>query len=196
MSYQNAISQIGPLPGSSLAHFFSRCPFADFILNSLFMKAEIITFLLGALPISEVRGAIPFGLAAGLPLGKTLVLAILGNILPVIPILLFLDVVSKWLSQRFVFWKNFFDWLFARTRKHSDTVEKYEALGLAIFVGIPLPMTGAWSGCAAAFIFGIKFWRALLAIIAGILMAAAIVTAVILGAVNLGGLASVLIKKF
>lgn len=160
------------------------------------MKAEIITVVLGALPVSEVRGAIPFGLAAGLPLAKTLVLAILGNLLPVIPILLFLDSVSKWLSQRSARWKRFFDWLFERTRRHSDKVERYETLGLLLFVGIPLPMTGAWSGCAAAFIFGIKFWRALFAIIAGILMAAVIVTAVVLGAVNLGGLAQLVLKKF
>lgn len=155
---------------------------------------EIFTFLLGMAPISELRGAIPFGLGAGLSLSKTLFLAILGNFVPVIPLLLFLEAVSKWLSERSKLFDGFFKWLFARTRRHSDLVERFEALGLILFVGVPLPVTGAWTGCAAAFLFGIRFWRALPAITAGIFMAAAIVTAVVLGAVNLGAITHLFIK--
>lgn len=155
---------------------------------------EWITLLLGMAPISELRGAIPFGISAGIPLGKTLFLAILGNFLPVIPLLLFLEAVSKWLRERSKFFDKFFEWLFARTRRHSDLVGRFEALGLILFVGIPLPVTGAWTGCAAAFLFGIRFRNALPAITLGIFMAATIVTAVVLGAVNLGNLAHFFIK--
>ncbi len=151
---------------------------------------ELIVILLGALPISEVRGAIPVALGLKFPLAKAVGLAVLGNMLPVVPVLLFLNPVSKWLSANFPVFDRFFNWLFARTRKHSDTVEKYEAIGLLLFVGIPLPMTGAWSGCAAAFLFGIRFWRSFWAITAGILIAAAIVTLICIGAINVGGAAS------
>ncbi|HPS39995.1 MAG TPA: small multi-drug export protein, partial [Candidatus Cloacimonadota bacterium] len=72
--------------------------------------------------------------------------------------------------------KRFTDWLFARTRRKGKSIEKYEALGLAIFVGIPLPGTGAWTGAFAANIFGIRFWRSLLFIFIGVLMAACVVT--------------------
>ncbi|MBI5416929.1 small multi-drug export protein [Candidatus Poribacteria bacterium] len=155
---------------------------------------ELIVFLIAALPIAEVRGSIPYGLFNNIPLTTTLVLSIIGNFIPVIPCLLLLESVSNYL-RKYAIWDKFFTWLFARTRKHSDAIEKYEALGLAIFVGIPLPLTGAWSGCVAAFIFGIRFWRAMPAILAGIIMASVIVTLVCLGAINIGSLSGIFTTK-
>jgi uncharacterized membrane protein len=155
---------------------------------------ELITLLLGMAPISELRGAIPFGLSVGLPTAKTIFLAVMGNIIPVIPLLLFLETVSTWLSERSVFFKNFFEWLFARTRRHSKLVERFEILGLILFVGIPLPVTGAWTGCAAAFLFGIRFWRAFLAILLGICMSATIVSTLALGIANFGALTHIFLK--
>lgn len=143
------------------------------------MNADLAVFVLGLLPISEVRGAIPAGLALGLPLKKVLLLSIIGNVIPVIPMLFLFEPVSKRLRKLRIF-KKFFDWFFERTKKKADIIQKYEALGLAIFVGIPLPMTGAWTGCVAATMFKMKFRYAFISIIAGILMAAAIVTAVCL----------------
>lgn len=155
---------------------------------------ELITIILGALPISEVRGAIPYALKMDIPLYKALILSIFGNFIPVIPALLLLEPVSNYL-RKYPIWDKFFTWLFARTRRHSDAIEKYEALGLAIFVGVPLPMTGAWSGCVAAFIFGIKFWRSLIAITAGIIIAAIIVSFVAVGAINLGAITGIFTKS-
>jgi uncharacterized membrane protein len=146
--------------------------------NIIYSK-ELLVFLLGALPISEVRGAIPAGLAFGMPLAKTLLFSITGNILPIVPMLFFFEPVSNQL-RKFRLWKGFFDWFFERTRKKSDIIQKYEALGLAIFVGIPLPMTGAWTGCVAASMFKIKFRYAFISIACGVFMAAAIVTVVCL----------------
>jgi uncharacterized membrane protein len=143
------------------------------------MTSEALVLLLAVLPISEVRGAIPAGLAMGMPLNKVLLLSIVGNALPVIPMLFLFEPVSNRLRQ-FRLWRRFFDWFFQRTKNKSDIIQRYEALGLAIFVGIPLPMTGAWTGCIAATMFKIKFRYAFVAIIAGILMAAAIVTGVCL----------------
>ncbi|MFH1644929.1 MAG: small multi-drug export protein [Candidatus Omnitrophota bacterium] len=141
------------------------------------LPKELITFILGALPISELRGAIPFGLAAGLELKKVLLLAIIGNLVPIVPILFFLRPVSDFL-RRFSVFKRFFDWLFERTRKKSELIEKYEALGLILFVAIPLPVTGAWTGCIAASLFKIRLRYAALAITTGVLIAAAIVTTI------------------
>ena len=147
------------------------------------------TILLSATPISELRGAIPIAIGIyGMGPIDAYILAVIGNMLPVIPLLLFLDPVSTYL-RRFKMWDIFFSWLFTRThRKHSERFERYGTLALIIFVAIPLPVTGAWTGCAAAFVFGIKFRHALLAIFSGVMIAGVIVTLVTLvgiGAINL-----------
>lgn len=131
--------------------------------------------ILGAAPIAELRGAIPLGFYYGMPVARIFILAVLGNIIPVIPVLFLLEPVSNAL-RRFRLWKKFFDWLFERTRAKADSIQKYEALGLAIFVAIPLPMTGAWSGAVAASLFKIKFRYAFPAIVAGVIGAGIIVT--------------------
>jgi uncharacterized membrane protein len=143
---------------------------------------EILIILTAAIPIAEVRGSIPLGLYLKEPLLKVFLLSILGNSIPVIPTLFLLNPVSEKL-RRFKLWSRFFDWLFERARRKADIVEKYEALGLAIFVGIPLPMTGAWTGCVVASLFKIRFRYAFLSIFAGILMAAIIVTALCLSGI-------------
>ncbi|MBI5207078.1 MAG: small multi-drug export protein [Candidatus Firestonebacteria bacterium] len=154
---------------------------------------ELITVFLAAFPLSELRGSIPYALAMNMSLSKAVVLSLIGNFIPVIPCLLLLDPISNFL-RKYKLWDDFFIWLFERTRRHSDAVEKYEAIGLAIFVGIPLPLTGAWSGCVAAYIFGIKFWRSLIAITAGIIIAAIIVSLVALGIFNVGFLTGLFTK--
>ena len=141
------------------------------------LSKEQATFILAMMPISELRGAIPFGLSSGLSLGKVLFLSIIGNLVPVLPILFLLEPVSGYLRRFFLF-KRFFDWLFERTRKKADLVEKYEAIGLALFVAIPLPITGAWTGCVAATLFKVRLRYAILAIFAGVCIASVIVTSV------------------
>lgn len=143
------------------------------------------TILLSATPISELRGAIPIAIGIyGMGPIETYILAVIGNMLPVIPLLLFLNPVSTYL-RRFKIWDMFFSWLFTRThRKHSERFERYGTLALTIFVAIPLPVTGAWTGCAAAFVFGIKFRHALLAISSGVLIAGIIVTLLTLAGIG------------
>lgn len=133
------------------------------------------TFILAMLPISELRGAIPYGLSVGLPLSEVLILAVIGNLVPVVPILFLFKPVSDYLN-RFRIFKKFFKWLFARTLKNAKLVEAYEILGLILFVGIPLPITGAWTGCLAALLFKVRLRYALLGITLGVLMSAFIVT--------------------
>lgn len=139
------------------------------------LPAPLVTVLVGALPIAEVRGAIPVGIALKLSYPEAFFWSVLGNLLPVIPLLLFLDPVSERL-RRFKLWRRFFEWLFDRARKKGGLVERYEALGLAIFVAIPLPLTGAWTGCAAASLFKLPFRLAFPAIAAGVLLAGLVVS--------------------
>lgn len=144
------------------------------------IPAWLATVLLAMLPVFELRGAIPVGSKVlGLPLAEAVALSVLGNMMPIVPILLLLGPASAWLS-RITFFSKFFDWLFARTRSKSELVRRYELVGLMLFVAVPLPMTGAWTGAVAAFLFGIKFWPALGAIFLGVLIAGAIITTLVL----------------
>ncbi|UCE04168.1 MAG: small multi-drug export protein [Candidatus Latescibacterota bacterium] len=140
------------------------------------------------LPIVELRGAIPWALTIGaLEWPRAYLFSVIGNMVPVVPLLLFLEPVSK-LLRRFRFMDRFFNWLFARTRKREWAIRRYGPIGLVLFVAIPLPITGAWTGCAAAFVFGIPFHRSFFYILLGVCIAGAIVTAAVLGGVSLGGL--------
>ena len=147
-------------------------------LLSIFGSKELVIIFVAALPVFELRGSIPLALFTfGFDPLTAFLLSVVGNMIPVLPLLLFLEPVSNYL-RRWRIGDIFFTWLFERThRKHSAEFEKYGSIGLAIFVGIPLPATGAWTGCAAAFIFGFKFKNAFLAILAGVIIAGAIVTA-------------------
>ncbi len=148
------------------------------VLRSLsFLPKELVITIIAALPVLELRGAIPIGLSMGVEVKRVMLFSIIGNLIPVVPILFLLEPVSAYLRKFWLF-KKFFEWLFERTRKRSDLIEKYEFLGLMLFVAIPLPITGAWTGCVAATLFKIRLRYALLAITLGVLIAAVIVTAV------------------
>ncbi|MCM8778709.1 MAG: small multi-drug export protein [Candidatus Omnitrophica bacterium] len=143
------------------------------------MSSEIKVFLTALLPISELRGAIPLGFALNLSLPKIIIFSILGNLFPIPFILILLKPVSKKL-RRFPLWRKFFEWLFKRTERKAKIVERWEFWGLVIFVGIPLPMTGAWTGAVAGSLLGMSFPKAMLAISLGVFLAALIVTGIIL----------------
>ncbi|PIQ85152.1 MAG: ligand-binding protein SH3 [Candidatus Omnitrophica bacterium CG11_big_fil_rev_8_21_14_0_20_43_6] len=143
-------------------------------LNQL--PKDYVVIIVGALPISELRGAIPLALSFGMPLAKAFWLSVLGNCLFVAPALFLFKPVTGSL-RKFKVWSGFFDWVFERTRKNSDAIQKYEALGLLVFVAIPLPMTGAWSGAIAASLFKIRFRYAFISIVAGVICAGLVVSA-------------------
>jgi uncharacterized membrane protein len=140
------------------------------------LPKEAVTLIVAALPLAELRGSIPLALAMKMSPLSAFVWSIIGNSLVIPPTLLLLEPVSTRL-RRFKLWKRFFDWLFERTREKGDIVQKYESLGLMIFVAIPLPLTGAWSGCVAASLFKIKFRYAFTAIFLGVVIAGIVVMA-------------------
>jgi uncharacterized membrane protein len=155
-----------------------------------FLGTYLSIILLSMTPLGELRISIPTGIAVyKLPLLPVFFLSVIGNLIPVIFILLFLDKTSNFLMKRSHFFKNFFTWLFKRThRKHSKKFEIYGEIALISFVAIPLPITGAWTGALAAFLFGVPIKRALLLILLGIIIAGIIVTTLTLSGINLLGL--------
>ncbi len=134
--------------------------------------------LISAAPISELRGGIPVAhFTYHFNWYWAFLIAVIGNILPIPLVLVLYDPVVKLVSK--VSWiKRLVEWFFRYTRRKGGIVEKYGWIGLAIFVGIPLPLTGAWTGSILAYLMGIEYKRALLAIFLGVLIAAVIVTVV------------------
>ena len=143
-------------------------------------SAEVIVVIISALPVVELRGALPVAINLfHLPWYQALYLAIIGNMLPVPLLLLFLESLAKVISRADT-GKKLVDWVFKRTRQHMGLIEKYERIGLMLFVAIPVPGTGAWTGSIAAFLCGLKFNRAFLSITCGVIICGAIVTSLCL----------------
>lgn len=148
------------------------------------MAQEVIVFLLAATPVVEVRGSVPLGLFYGLSPLKVYLLSVLGSILPIIPVLLILRYLTD-LLRKVPIMDRFFLWLFARTRARSGLIEDFEALGLMLFVAIPFPGTGIWTGCVAAYLMGISYRKAVPACILGTMIAAGLMLAAGLGIIRL-----------
>ncbi|MFC1571328.1 COG2426 family protein [Candidatus Margulisiibacteriota bacterium] len=152
------------------------------LLKSL--PKELIILIISATPVIEVRGAVPIGIV-GLHLEpiKVVVLAILGSILPIIPILWFLNTLTVRLRKIEVF-DRFFEWLFARTRKKGKIIEEFELVGLTLFVAIPFPGTGVWTGCVAAYLLGLPLIPTFICATIGTTIASFIMWAASAGIIN------------
>jgi len=146
-----------------------------FITLKELVSKEFAVFIAAMLPVTELRASIPLAISWGLSPTKAFVLSVIGNAVPVIPLLFLLDPVTKYL-RRIELFDRFFSWLYARTRRKSDKVDKYGAIGLILFTAIPLPTTGAWTASVAATIFKIRFRSAFPAIITGVIIAGVVIT--------------------
>lgn len=133
-----------------------------------------------ALPVVELRGGIPLALYAGFTPVEAYILSVLGNILPVPFLLLTLHKISE-IAQRWSLTARIFRKLLLRTEKKRDIIDRYGYPGLAIFVSIPLPVTGAYTGCLLAFILGLRPVRASMYIAAGVIIAGIVVIAASMG---------------
>ncbi len=144
------------------------------------LPKEVAVILISALPVSELRGAIPVGIGIyKFSIIKTFILALVGNLSFVIPFLWFLNNLHVYFMKVY-YYNKFFTWWFNKVKPKTKDIEKYEYIGLMLFVAIPLPATGAWSGCVASYILGLDFWKSVVAIFAGVLIAGVIVTTVTL----------------
>ena len=143
-----------------------------------------IIFIISMIPILELRGGLIAAALLGIPMWTAIGFCILGNILPIPFILLFIEKLLVWMENcKIGFLRKFALWLKARaTGPKAQTIRKYEFIGLMLFVGIPLPGTGAWTGMLAASILNMDFKKSTLAALAGVLLAGAIMlTASLMG---------------
>ncbi len=151
------------------------------------LPPQLITYIVGMIPIFELRGAIPLAISYfHLSIASAFFWAVLGNISIMLPVAFLLDWGVEFVTKHFSWGKKFFDWLFARThRKAHKHIEKYGDWGLFLLVAIPLPMTGGWTGVLAAFLFDIDKKKALPIISAGIITAGIIVTLLTIGVIHM-----------
>ena len=148
------------------------------------MKKYLIVFLISMVPLIELRGAIPYAVGFGLPLVPSLVVALFGNMLPVPFIFLFARRILEWgKDKRYI--GRFFTWCLEKGEKGGEKLKAKAGSGLYIalllFVGIPLPGTGAWTGTLAASILDMDFKKSVLFVLLGVLLAGAIMLLASLG---------------
>lgn len=146
---------------------------------------ELCVLFCSMLPIIELRGAIPLGASPliALPWWQTFIISVLGNLLPIPFILLLMRWILR-MMKRVKGLRRIALWLESKAEKNREKVERYAFWGLVLFVAIPLPGTGAWTGSLVASVTGMRFWRSLLSVTVGVLIAGAIMTAVSYGAVE------------
>jgi uncharacterized membrane protein len=144
--------------------------------SKLISSKELVIFIVSMLPVVELRGAIPLGVFSfNFSLIKAFLLSVAGNILIVFPLVFFLDylerqfkkvdILDRWLQK-----------LFARASNKAQKIQKYKSLGLFLFVAIPLPGTGAWTGALIAYLLGMGKWVSLISISLGVIMAGVLVS--------------------
>jgi uncharacterized membrane protein len=136
-------------------------------------------------PVVELRGAIPFGAALGLPVYVSAIAAVIGNILPVPFIIFFIRKVFAWMRVKRKRLGNLADKLEGKANAKAGLVYKYEVIGLVLFVAIPLPGTGAWTGALIAALLNIKMKAAVPCIAAGVIIAGIIVSAATYGVIQI-----------
>ena len=143
---------------------------------SAFVK-YLIVFFVSMVPLIELRGAVPIGTGMGLPWLPNLLVSIVGNCLPIPFILLFVKAILKWMRGcRIGLFNKVSNWLYNKAEKNRPKIEKYAAWGLFLFVAIPLPGTGAWTGALVASVFDMKKLPASISIFAGVVSAGLIMT--------------------
>ena len=145
-----------------------------------YISAELVTFIVSLLPLLECRGGIIVGRLLGLPLVETVIISIIGNVLPIPFILIFIKKIFKWLKPTKFFGKIVTK-LEERAMKKSQKLRDGEILGLMLFVGIPLPGTGAWTGALIASLLGLRIKRTSIAILIGVAIASVIVSLLMYG---------------
>ena len=153
-------------------------------LTSTTLGKFIATFFISMVPVIELRGGLPYGIGFGLDYPLALTAAILGNMLPVPFIIAYISRIFIWLRGKHKKLDDFVTKMERRAHLKGQKVEKYGPLMLLIFVGIPLPGTGAWTGALIAALLNMRMKQALPCIFLGVLLAAGIMTALTFGVIH------------
>ncbi|WP_294167451.1 small multi-drug export protein [uncultured Clostridium sp.] len=145
-----------------------------------FMPKEMVSFIIAMVPILELRGGLIAASLLGIGVVKAIVICILGNIVPIPFILFFITPIFNWMKKTSLL-RPMVEKLESKSMAKSDQIQKYEFWGLALFVGIPLPGTGAWTGALIAALLGIEIKKASLSIFIGLIIATIIMTIISYG---------------
>lgn len=155
------------------------------------MNSVLLTIILSILPVSELRGGMIYAVVRGISVFNAFLICTIANIAIIFFIFFFLDFLHKGL-MKLAFYRKAFDYYLEKLRKKTDKFEKsfsvYGFLALTIFVAIPLPATGAWTGCLIAWILGLDRKKSILSIIFGVLLAGIIVFLLLATGTKLAGI--------
>lgn len=152
---------------------FSLNP-VDWFVN---ISPELATFFISMIPITELRASIPIGIEVyGLDIWKVWLIAVIGDFIPAVVILYFLPLLRNWILKNKFFGKVLTHSLNKAEKKFAGKYEKYGLLGLVVFVGIPLPFTGSWTGSLASVVFNLPLRKSAPMIFVGVCVAATLVT--------------------
>lgn len=154
-------------------------------LNDTLSGEFCFTVLVSMIPVIELRGGIPFGVGVGLPVWLAYLAAIIGNMLPVPFIVVYIRRIFQWMRRHLPRLNHLVTRLEQKAHLKGRMVTKYKYLGLAIFVAIPLPGTGAWTGALAAAFLDMPLRKALLSIFAGVLVAGVAISILTFGVASL-----------
>ena len=147
------------------------------------ISREMVIFIISMIPILELRGGLLAASLLNISMVKAIPICILGNIIPIPFILLFIKQIFKWLKKTKIF-RGLIIKMENRAMGKSDQIKRYEFLGLLLFVGIPLPGTGAWTGALIASLLEVDIKKSSIAILCGLFLASAIMYIVSYGIVG------------
>ncbi|HIT57407.1 MAG TPA: small multi-drug export protein [Candidatus Galloscillospira stercoripullorum] len=154
-------------------------------LTETYVGEFCFTILVSMIPVIELRGGIPFGVAAGLPVWAAYLAAVIGNLIPVPFIIVYIRRIFMWMRRRLPKLNSLVDKLERKAHLKGQKVTRYKYLGLAIFVAIPLPGTGAWTGALAASFLDMPLRKAIPSIAAGVVVAGAAISILTFGVSSL-----------
>ena len=145
-------------------------------IDAIVTNESLKIFILSMLPITELRFSIPYGiLRYDLPIMNVVFISIIGNIVIGIIVIYIIGPIMN-VIKKISFFNSFVEYIFSRTKKRGKIIDKMKFYGLIIFVGIPFPLTGVWTGSLAAYLFDLSKQRSILAIILGVLISSTVVT--------------------
>ncbi len=154
-------------------------------LTAMAFGKELLVFIISLMPILELRGGLIAASLIGLDPVRSYIISIIGNVIPVPFILLFINAILDWMREsKIKFFNSIVAWLDKKVEKHKGQIEKYGFWGLVMFVGIPLPGTGAWTGCLIASCLHMDRKKAFIAAMIGVFMASIIMMIVSFGVIG------------
>lgn len=145
----------------------------------------VMTMLVSMVPVVELRGGIPYGVASGLPVWLAYIAAFLGNLIPVPFIVVYIRRIFKWIRQHIPKLNRLLDRLEKKAHLKGATMQKYQYLGLAVFIAIPLPGTGAWTGALAAAFLDMRLKHAFPAAVLGVAVAGFLISVLTYGVTSM-----------